>query len=147
MGPVFSEIFKRITEKNVFSGFSSHFLNNFFSNLKEDKKAKANEFLFELLKANYKDIRIVNLIVNIARYARKEIYENILLLYISLNQAPDVFGKIWWRGNGGEYNGGDISGEIEANDWKKILSIIERSEHGTNLIPIKKLLKTEYIHV
>ncbi|EKR82709.1 hypothetical protein [Leptospira interrogans] len=141
MEPVFSEIFKRITEKNVFSGFSSHFLNNFFSNLKEDKKAKANEFLFELLKANYKDIRIVNLIVNIARYARKEIYENILLLYISLNQDPDVFGKIWWRGNGGEYNGGDISGEIEANDWKKILSIIERSEHGTNLIPIKKVIK------
>lgn len=93
------------------------------------------------MKANYKDIRIVNLIVNIARYARREIYENILLLYISLNQDPDVFAKIWWRGNGGEYNGDDISGEIEANDWKKILSIIERSEYSTNLIPIKKVIK------
>ncbi|UOG40044.1 hypothetical protein MAL08_19805 (plasmid) [Leptospira noguchii] len=139
--PVLSEIFIRIARKKVFSGFSSHFLNNFFRNLKEDKKVRANEFLFELLKTNYKNVKIVNLIVNIARYSIREIFDNILLLYISLNQDPEFFAKIWWRGNGGEYNGDDISGEIEANDWKKILSIIERSEYNINLIPVKKVIK------
>ncbi|EKR74717.1 hypothetical protein LEP1GSC041_0060 [Leptospira noguchii str. 2006001870] len=139
--PVLSEIFIRIARKKVFSGFSSHFLNNFFRNLKEDKKVRANEFLFELLKTNYKNVKIVNLIVNIVRYSIREIFDNILLLYISLNQDPEFFAKIWWRGNGGEYNGDDISGEIEANDWKKILSIIERSEYNINLIPVKKVIK------
>jgi hypothetical protein len=58
-----------------------------------------------------------------------------------LNQDPEVFSRIWWRENGCSYSGDEIIGDIEAADWRNILSIVEKSDVGIKLLPIKN-----YIH-
>ena len=67
-----------------------------------------------------------------------------LLLFISLTQEIDLFSKIWWRGNGGTVVCGDVNlGDLEASDWRNILSIVEKSDLGIKLIPIKKYLNSQ----
>ena len=61
--------------------------------------------------------------------------------YISCNQDIDAFSKIEWIGNGGAHWGDVVIGDLVASDWRKMLSIIEKSDVGIKLIPIKK-----YIH-
>lgn len=70
----------------------------------------------------------------------RDIFDEILLLFLSLNQNKSVFSQIHWRGNGGIYSGDLIIGDIEMAEWKNILSIVERSEIGIKLIPIKKMI-------
>ena len=62
----------------------------------------------------------------------------------SLTQEIDLFSKIWWRGNGGTVVCGDVNlGDLEASDWRNILSIVEKSDLGIKLIPIKKYLNSQ----
>ncbi len=53
-----------------------------------------------------------------------------------------MFSKIWWRGNG--VSGGDeILADIEAADWRNILSTIEKSDMGIRLLPIKQYVNQQ----
>ena len=86
----------------------------------------------------------MNFIVDIARHSMKEIFEDVLLLFISLTQDVDLFSKIYWRENGGTVVCGDVNlGDLKASDWQNILSIVERSNLEIKLIPIKKYLNTQ----
>ena len=67
----------------------------------------------------------------------RQLFEKILLQHISSNQDVETFSRIWWRGNGGTYSGDVIIGDIEASDWRNILSIVEKSTGGVEMIPIK----------
>lgn len=70
----------------------------------------------------------------------REMFDEILLLFLSLSQDKESFSKIWWRGNGTSGTGDVILADIEAADWRNILSIVEKSNVGIKLIPIKKYL-------
>jgi hypothetical protein len=63
---------------------------------------------------------------------------SVLLKFISTHQNVEEFDDIWWRGNGGTYSGKVIMGDLEAADWRNILDIINKSDMGIELLPIKK---------
>ena len=57
-----------------------------------------------------------------------------------------MFSRIYWRGNGGSGSGNVNLGDIEAADWRNILSIVEKSTIGIKLIPIKKYINEKIEH-
>ena len=142
--PILKTIFDLLDEKEVYLGIGEHFCNSFFWNLPQEASIRAKKFLLNYCEENYRNCKKMNFIVDIARHSMKEIFEDVLLLFISLTQDVDLFSKIYWRGNGGTVVCGDVTfGDLEASDWQNILSIVERSNLGIKLIPIKKYLNTQ----
>ncbi|MCH8904398.1 MAG: ATP-binding protein [Bacteroidetes bacterium] len=133
-----TQAFNMIINSEPYFGILEHFCNNFFRNIPDETKERADQFVLDYVTENFADSQKMNAVVDIARHTRKELFDDVLLHYISLNQSAEDFSKIWWRGNGGTYKGEVIIGDIEASDWKSILSIIEVSDVGAKLIPIKK---------
>ena len=138
--PILKEVFDLVVDKEEYLGISKHFCNAFFRNIPKALLEKAKGFLLEYVRENYGDYKKMNAIVDIARHSMKNIFEEILLLFVSLNQDVDVFSKIWWRGNVTSGMGDAILADSEIVDWKNILSIVEKSDVGMKLIPIKKYL-------
>ncbi len=139
--PTLKSVFDLVVGKDLFLGILKHFCNAFFYDIPEGFSERAKEFLIQYVQENHNDYKKMNAVVDIARHSMKDIFEDILLLFISLNQDVEVFSKIWWRGNGGGVHSGDvIIGDIEATEWRNILSIVEKSDVGIKLIPIKKHL-------
>lgn len=137
-----NRIFDFIIENDVYLGIGigEHDFNCFFKNLQIDFHEKAKNFLIKYCKQNYLESNKMNLVVDIIRHSMRELFDEILLLYISLNQDKEAFSKIYWRGNGGTYIGEVIIGDIEAAEWKNILNIVEKSNLGIKLLPIKQYL-------
>ena len=48
-----------------------------------------------------------------------------------------------WRGNGGTYSGDVIIGDIQASEWRNLLSIANKSALGIKLIPIKNYINKQ----
>lgn len=133
-------IFDLIIEKDTYYGILDHFCNAFFWNLQEPKKSRANKFIEKYVIDNNKDYKKIEIIVDIIRHSSQDMFEKVLLLYISLNQNEKDFSHLAWRGNGTSGTGDVILSDIEASDWRRILSIVEKSDLGIKLIPIKKYL-------
>ncbi|WP_294349385.1 hypothetical protein [uncultured Sphingobacterium sp.] len=138
---VMFEIFDYFTmiEKHYHAILPVH-LNMFFKNLSEQQKEVANEFLYLYVKQNSHNSLKINIVIDIVRHSRKELFEKIINIYISSNSNVNDFKEIWWRGNGGSYSGDVIFGDIEAVDWRNILNMVEKSKHGIEIYPIKKYL-------
>jgi hypothetical protein len=141
--PILKTIFDLLDKKEVYLGIGEHFCNSFFWNLPQEASMRAKAFLLDYCRENYEGDKKMNFIVNIARHSMKEIFEDVLLLFISLTQDVDLFSKIWWRGNGGTVSGDVNFGDLEASDWRNVLSIVEKSDLGIKLIPIKKHLNSQ----
>lgn len=141
--PVLKEIFDLVTEREPYFGISDHFCNSFFRNLQGETKERAKNFLLDYSKANFSDSNKMNVVVDIVRHSMKEMFDEILLMFLSLSQDRGIFSKIWWRGNGTSGSGNVILADIEMADWRNILSIVEKSAVGIKLIPIKKYLNEQ----
>jgi len=141
--PILKTVFDLLDKKEVYLGIGEHFCNSFFWNLSQEASIRAKSFLLDYCKENYGSHKKMNLIVDIARHSMKEIFEDVLLLFISLTQDVDLFSNIYWRGNG-ETVVEDVNfGDLRASEWRNILSIVEKSDLGIKLIPIKKYLNTQ----
>ncbi len=140
---ILKDVFDLVIANEPYFGISDHFCNSFFRNLQDETKERAKNFLIDYCKTNYTDSDKMNIVVDIARNSMGEMFDEILLLFLSLSQDRDVFSKIWWRGNGGSYSGDVIIADIEMADWRNILSIVEKSTAGIKLIPIKKYLNEQ----
>jgi DNA polymerase III delta prime subunit len=134
------KVFELFSDQGHYFGILPTYLNAFFRGVIDEQKIRSDQFLLNYVRDNVKNPERVNLIVDIVRNERKEIFDQVLLYYISLNQNVEDFKTIWWRGNGGSYSGDVIMGDIEAADWRNVLSIVERSNVGIDLIPIKKYI-------
>lgn len=135
------QVFDLIIEKDLYIGILEHYCNIFFRNLKEKKqKQRANDFIRQYVIENNHDYKKMQVIVDIIRHSRKELFEEILLLFISLNQDKEIFGRLMWRGNGGTYSGDVIIGDIQAAEWRNLLEMVNKSDLGIKLIPIKNYL-------
>lgn len=135
-----NRVFDFIVNNDFYLGIGEHDFNFFFKNLQYESKEKAKNFLIKYCKQNYLESRKMNLVIDIVRHSMKELFEEILLLFISLNQNKETFSEIYWRGNGGTYSGDAIIGDIKATEWKNILNIVEKSNLGIKLLPIKQFL-------
>ena len=140
---VLKDVFDLVIEKEPYFGILDHFCNSFFRNLQGETKEKAKNFLLDYCKANFTDSNKMNVIVDIVRHSMREMFDETLLLFLSLSQDREIFSKIWWRGNGTSGSGNVILADIEAADWRNILSIVEKSSVGIKLIPIKKYLNEQ----
>lgn len=140
---VLVSVFDLVFEKSPFLGISDHFCNAFFRNLEPKQKEKATKFLLNYVRTNFNSYRKMNILVDIVRHSMPELFDDIFLLFLSLNQDVNIFTKIRWRGNGGIYSGDVNIGDIEAADWKKILSVVERSDLTSNLFPVKRFINDQ----
>lgn len=137
-------IFDLANEKEPYYGIGEHFCNSFFWNLPLEHKQRAKSFLINYVKENYLYPDKINIVVDIARHAFKESFNDLLLEYLTLTQDKDLFSKIYWRGNGSGVVSGDVNfGDLEAADWKNIQSIVEQSTVGFKLLPIKRYIINE----
>jgi len=137
---VLLHIFDFVIEQEPYLGILDHFCNSFFYALEGEIKEKATNFLFDYCTAHHKDYSRMNIVVDIARHSMTELFEDVLLLFLTLNQEVKVFSKILWRGSGTSGVGDVILSDIEAAEWRNILSIVEKSNVGIALLPIKKYL-------
>jgi hypothetical protein len=137
------DVFDLVINNEPYLGFSDHYCNSFFNNLQGEMHQRAKTFLADYCKLNFLDSNKMNVIVDIVRHSMREMFDEILLLFLSLSQDRQVFSKIFWRGNGTSGSGSDILADIEMADWENILSIVERSKIGINLIPIKLYLNEQ----
>ena len=140
---VLNAVFDIVIEKETYLGILEHFCNSFFRNLQGERNERAKKFLLEYCSANFSDSNKMNIIVDIVRHSMSEMFDEILLLFLSLCQDREIFSNIWWRGNETSGSGNVILADIEMADWRNILSIVEESTVGIKLIPIKKYLNEQ----
>lgn len=139
--PVLDEIFDLFSRKTIYNGLSEHFCNSFFNKLKEQEYNKAKQFLLDFCRRNYADCEKMNIVVDITKNAMKELYREVLSLFISLTQNADLFSKIYWSEMSAYYSG-DVISSMKATEWKRILEIVSASSVGSKLRPIKRLIKS-----
>ena len=139
---VLIEVFEMFCKEKPYF-ISKHFCNSFFRNMSVEAKERAGLFLLDYCKQNYNDTQKINIIVDIARNSMKEYYSRILLLYISLTQDKDMFSEIYWCLSEGVYAGDVIIGDVEAAKWHNVLSIVNQSNIGYRLIPIKQFINEQ----
>lgn len=134
------QVFDLVIKKDIYFGILEHFCNTFFRKPKKNCKDRADGFIRSYVKKNNTDYKKMQVIVDIIRHSRKELFEEILLLFISLNQDRGIFSKLSWISSGGTYAGNTIVGDVRASEWRNILSIVEKSDLGFKLLPIKTYL-------
>jgi hypothetical protein len=136
---IFTRILNGMTKDAQDYSFSEDTLNNFFSFPQENTfKFRAKYFLFEYSRKNKKDSVKINLVVDIILHSMREFFNEYLLFFLDMNHDAKFFSKIYWRGRDTFARGDVILEEIDASDWKNILSIIEKSTLGIKLIPIRR---------
>jgi len=138
------QVFDLIIEKDSYFGILEHYCNVFFRNPKEEEhKKRADNFIRQYVIDNNHDYKKMQIIVDLIRHSRKELFEEIFLLFISLNQDREIFGRLMWRGNGGTYSGDVIIGDIQAAEWRNLFEITKKSALGIKLIPIKNYINDQ----
>lgn len=143
---ILKELFDKVSEKYIHIFSNEHFCNSFFMNLPIEKKERARNFLERYCNENYTDYRKVNIVVDIVRHTMKDIYNRILTSYVSLTQDVNLFSNIKWCASGGIYSGNVIIGDIQAAEWNNVLSVLNKSEIGYKLIPIKQYVNSQVEH-
>lgn len=138
-----TQVFDLVIEKDLYFGILEHYCNVFFRNLKDEHKLRADNFIRQYVNDNNNDYRKMQIVVDLIRHTRKELFEEIFLLFISLNQDKETFSRLMWRGNGGTYSGDVIIGDIQASEWRNLLEIANKSDVGIKLIPIKNYINEQ----
>lgn len=131
------QIFDFLLDKVYYFSSRDHFLNIFFRNIKLEYKERASDFLMNYCKKNYENNKAMEALVDISRHTMRDLYEPLILLYMRLTQDVDKFARISWRGNFTSASGDVILSDIEAADWRRILSIVEKSDLGIKILDIK----------
>ncbi len=137
---VLIDVFSIFINSDHFYGILEHSCNSFFRNLNDVLKSRADKFLIDYVTSNNNDIKKMNVVIDITRHSRQEIFEMVVLHYLSMNQNVETFKRIWWIGNGGSYSGDVIIGDIRAAAWREIFRIVDKSDIGIGLLPIKKYI-------
>ncbi|PID84273.1 hypothetical protein CSB09_01970, partial [Candidatus Gracilibacteria bacterium] len=140
---ILSKVFDLAVKKGLYFGILEHYCNIFFRNLEEKHKFRANHFIRQYVIDNNNDYKKMQIIVDLIRHTRKELFEEIYLLFISLNQDKEIFRKLMWIGNGGIYSGDIIIGDVQASEWRNLLEITNKSNVGVKLIPIKNYIEEQ----
>lgn len=139
---ILEEVFDIINKIQPFY-LNDDYCNSFFRNIPDESKKQAEDFLVSYCAKNYNNSNKMNIVVDIARNTFKELYDKIILLFISLTQDEDLFSKVHWCLSDGMYCGDTIIGDIDVANWSHVLSVINQSKLGYKLIPIKNYVNTQ----
>lgn len=132
-----------ITDNNYYSGIGEYYSVIFFHELNDTQKNKAQKFILKFISKYHIEPAKMNSIFDAIRHTMNEFFETAFLHYLSLNTSVEAFEKVWWRGNGGTSFGGTIIGDIEGEEWQRILNTVKKSENQVDLIPIKAFIKEQ----
>lgn len=133
-----------IVDKVWYIGIDKHPICMFFNDYSEEKKDNIIAFIKGYIAKNNASKPRMNAIFSIVRSRFINEYEELFHHYLDLNKDEEMFKSIMWRGNGGGVMRGDvIFGEIQADDWDKILKMTERHPSQLELLPIKVYLKRQ----
>ncbi|EAY29473.1 nSTAND3 domain-containing NTPase [Microscilla marina] len=138
---VLNQVFDFIECQGSYFGIE-HFCNSFFKRVDSNGRVKAKKFLMDYCQRNYNNTGKIDMVVDIVRNSMKELYGDVMLLFLSLNQEVEAFTQINWLDTGGTYPGGTIFGDVQAAEWRNLLSIVEKSNVGISLIPIKNYINS-----
>ena len=130
-------------QNDFYLGISSHYCNVFFTAMQPEYLQRAGDFLTAYVKMNYLDTKSMNAVVDVTRHSMRNLFEPILLLYLTLDQDEIRFSKIYWRrnGSGGLVTPDVIFADIEAGEWQQILTIVEKSHLGIEIYKIKAYIR------
>jgi hypothetical protein len=142
-GEVADKAANLIVEHNPYFGVGDYSLNILFSHLNDTQRAKARSFILEYITRYNRDSAKVNAIFDVIRHQFSDLVEAAMLQYLSVNSDLKNFQKIYWRGNGGLYNGDTIIGELHAREWQNIINIVEKLTNQLDMIPIKIYIKEQ----
>ena len=79
------KVFDLIIEKDLYFGILEHYCNVFFRNQKEEQqKKRADGFIRQYVIDNNQDYKKMQVIVDLIRHSRKELFEEIFLLFEKL---------------------------------------------------------------
>jgi hypothetical protein len=135
------------SKESYLIAIGTHDCNVFFENIDIMHRERAATFLRKYCINNYKNPDRMNLLINIVRHSFNELFEQMILLFLTLTQDVKLFEQIYWIGNGGTVVRGDvIFGDINAAEWRNILSIVNRSSIGISLLPIKRHINDKIDH-
>lgn len=137
------EILNLIIERNPYFGLTEHSSNILFNRLNEIQKPNAKNFLKNYISKYNLDKEKMNAVFNILRNDLSEFYEELFLHYLSQNCDVKNFQKIKWIGYSRMFSGNDIIGEIQANELRNLLSILDKCNNQIDLVPIRAYLKKE----
>lgn len=140
---VIVECFDLIKKVYMYFGILDHPANMFFKRVDEKYKRATDEFIFSYIENNQGEPDKMNLILDVIRNSKKELFDKVLGLYLSLNQAVDDFKKIHWIGTGGTYSGETIVGDIRAAKWRKVLSVVDELDQGIKARRVKQYIKEQ----
>lgn len=115
---------------------------SFFVKILKETKPRAVNFLLGYLKKNYNNPCRVNIVVDVVKNHLKDYYKHILLMFLSLTQDKELFSKIEWCSSESIYCGDVNIGDIEATKWDNVLSVVNQSDLGYKLIPIKNYINS-----
>jgi hypothetical protein len=135
------DVFNWIADNEVVLRIDKHFCNVFFKNLKDEEKETAKKFLLDYIKENYDEPNRIEIAIDVIRESFEYLFEEGVRNFISLNQNIEDFKKINWFKSGDTIIGNANFGDIRAAKWKKLLSIVEKSDLGIKILPIKNYLK------
>lgn len=134
------QVFDLVIKKDLYFGINEHFCNSFFRNLKEEHKEKANSFIKNYVIKNNKTQNKMQVIADIIRHSRKEIFEEIFKLYVTHNQDKEDFSRLLWQDSVRTYSGNVNIGDVNASEWRNLLSIVNELNLGIKSLPIKTYL-------
>lgn len=134
-----TEVFNLVVSKEEYLGIDEGFCNTFFSNDVEFND-RQNQFLLNYLKSNADDIKKVEVIVDITKNSKREIFSSVVETFLESNPAVEDFMSISWIKNGGVFSGDTIVDYERAAEWENILKIIESNEKGLSLFLIKRAI-------
>lgn len=132
-----------IVDHNPYFGIGQYSLSILFSHLTESRQVRAKEFILNYITQYNTNRSKMNAIFDMVRHYFANFFETAFLRYLSLNTDLENFKEIYWRGNGGVYNGDTIIGELHAREWQNIMTTTEKAPDQLNLIPIKAHIKQQ----
>lgn len=138
---IIEESMDLVIKKNPYCGIGDHSINIFFNKLNDNQITNAIEFSKLYLSNNKDDCQKINLIFDGIRHCLNNLFEEILLYFLTINSEPEIFQKIDWVGNVGVQVGEVNFGELYAKKWENILEIVNKSKNTLAMIPIKAYLK------
>lgn len=134
---IIEQIFDMLASNVTCYAYAGDISNSFFVKILRETEPRAVNFLLEYLKKNYNNPARVNIVVNVVKNRLTDYYKQILLMFLSLTQDKELFSKIEWCSLESIYSGDVNIGDIEATKWNNVLSIVNQSDLGYKLIPIK----------
>jgi len=103
-----------------------HWVNLFFEGLSEEYIERGKLLLGNYLKDNVRELRKVDMVMNIARHALKGLEDEFIVLFLYHNPNFDDFRKISWLDNYFMGGGNVIWADVRARRLEEILLLFEK---------------------